>query len=313
MLGNYVTLVRSSKVIDEVASQIGESTDDILSALTVSHESGTEVLSITYDTPKKYHSADVVNEIIDSFTVQLEDLYKIKPSAVSTFSIPTDSDTPYNIDYVKNIALALGVAATLALIITFIRFDKDQSVEHASDPLLNKKDDAEYRKKLLADREVLRKKESAARQAEIEARAIEAQVRTAEAEARIAQARADQAAAAATDTENRSRIAEAETRIEAAAALKKKVELESIQREEQMRELAITTKRQAELHRDRLIEVEKINTEKAIYEAKAQLNIARSVSDRRFKSSGTPLSPLQPLPEDQVAPKPSLTAAFNHN
>lgn len=311
ILGNYVTLAQSPKVIDDVSKRIDEDTDAVISNLTVTNESGTEAISIRYNTPRTSYSASVVTRIIDSFTNQLGELYDIKSDAIVILTTPTDSEVPYNIDYPKNIALALVVAAILGLVVTFIRFDREQSHELALDPLLNSKEEIERKKRLLAEKEAIREKESAARRAEVEARAVEAKVRSAEAETRIAKARADQTAAAASDIENRSRIAEAEARIEAAAALKKKVELESIQREEQLREFTITTKRQAELNRERIIELEKINTEKAVLEAKAQLNIARAVADRRFKTGGTPLSPLQPLPEDQVPPKPSLTSLFN--
>lgn len=182
LLSNYVSLVTSSRVLNPVAEELNNdpNADTIADGLTAKNKSGTEVISIEYSTPQK-NGALVVEKVIESLKVSLEDLYDVKPSSVIVFTQPEDSGEPYNIKVANNILIAFGGGLALALLITFIRFDNHRAKLNGS-PIKIPKDQL---KRTAEENAELQEREMAVRRIEIEAREVEARARIAKAKTQL--------------------------------------------------------------------------------------------------------------------------------
>lgn len=123
LINNYIDLITSRRVLEPVvAKQNNTKTyEELLDSVQVANQKDTAVIDITAISTSAQQSADIANEITNSFKSAVYDLYK--DSGVVVVDSAVRASTPSNINKELQLALATATGFVLSLIVLFFIYD----------------------------------------------------------------------------------------------------------------------------------------------------------------------------------------------
>lgn len=229
VLGNYVALMTSNRVLSRVEQKSGIDSTTIRNNLSVSRDKSNEIIDISYTSQESDRAAGVINNTIESFQEVVTEMYEVPKDGVNTLSAPIDSGKPVNKSYVTPVLMAFAGGLALALVISFLRFDADQT----SAKKLQEQSEEEKRKqrRIARDAEAVRKQKVTTELKAIEAHRLELEARSAEAKHKISEFNLKKINAEVAKAEKLLKVAEAEKKIAETDAKKAKAIAETAELE----------------------------------------------------------------------------------
>ena len=133
LVATYSKIVTSPVVMDKVITNLGldYSSSKLSSKVSVSTETGTQIIKISVSDPDKSLAADITNEVVKVFSAEIKNIYNL--SNVSIIGVAGEAENPYNSNYVKDFAIYLLIGLVLAVGIVFVIFYFDTSIKSADE------------------------------------------------------------------------------------------------------------------------------------------------------------------------------------
>ena len=133
LVATYSKIVTSPVVVEKVIQNLGldYSNSTLVSKISVSTETGTQIIKISVSDPNKALAADITNEVVKVFSAEIKSIYNL--SNVSVIGIAGEAENPYNSNYLKDFLIYFLVGAVLALGIVFVVFYFDTSIKSAEE------------------------------------------------------------------------------------------------------------------------------------------------------------------------------------
>lgn len=133
LVATYSKIVTSPVVVEKVIQNLGldYSNSTLVSKISVSTETGTQIIKISVSDPNKSLAADITNEVVKVFSAEIKSIYNL--SNVSVIGIAGEAENPYNSNYLKDFLIYFLVGAVLALGIVFVVFYFDTSIKSAEE------------------------------------------------------------------------------------------------------------------------------------------------------------------------------------
>ena len=288
-LGNYVELLKSQTVLGDAAEAInvtGIDVNALQESLTVKNEKNTDVISIEYVTRDETNGEYVVHETIQSFKNAMYDLYGIEGEGINIINQPHSSNTPYNVELIKQIAIGFGIGVAMALVVAFIRFDMLNSDEQkkASEA------DSWANSRLTPEQKRIQKLEMKQKKLALEAGISEEEARKARAESETAAARSATIESEVDSAKKEIEIAKAKK--EAAFLLAEEAEKNALAENIKIKAAIATDQlnsekeevgRQAELAKSQAdLDLKKANARMEIEATKEQQRVKREIMDAKI-------------------------------
>lgn len=133
LLSTYTKIAKSDKVLEQVIKKLklNISVQDLSSLINVEAVSNTEVFKISVINPNNVLAANITNELLNTFSQEVQDLYNM--NNVYAMDYAEVSNSPYNINHIKDISVftIIGVIAALSMVViiylldTTIKSEKD--------------------------------------------------------------------------------------------------------------------------------------------------------------------------------------------
>ena len=146
MTKNYVALLGGNNIQSKVAKELNVDTNVVSSALSISNETDTQIISISATTTDPQLSKKIVDTTVDVFTNEVKETLNIEIPTLSEFiketlninNITTVDDaklqtSPVSPSVPKNIVIGGLVGAILSIGIIFIRFMLDNRLHTKED------------------------------------------------------------------------------------------------------------------------------------------------------------------------------------
>lgn len=133
LIGTYSKLVKSSKVVRQVLSNLNieENENKIKNNISVTAEEDSEVIRITVNHENATYAAKIANEVASEFSKMINELYKIDNIyIVDKAEVPNG---PSNIHHAKDVILFALVGLALSAAYVFILNMLDNTIKTAED------------------------------------------------------------------------------------------------------------------------------------------------------------------------------------
>lgn len=133
LVSTYSELVKSKNVLREVIKNlnINESEENLKDNITVSAVKDTELIQITVTNYYPDRASDIANEIAKVFTKKVGEIYNI--NNVYIVDEAERSNTPYNINHIKDIAIFIAIGLIVSVGYVLISNLLDTTVKSAED------------------------------------------------------------------------------------------------------------------------------------------------------------------------------------
>ena len=129
LVGTYSEIIKSRNVLSQVIENLGlETTVESLSKnVSVEAVQNTEIIKISVGADDPEVAARIANEIASVFTTEIKKIYKL--NNVSVVDKAVKSNKPYNINYIKDNVIYIGLGLVLSCGIIFILFYFDTTIK----------------------------------------------------------------------------------------------------------------------------------------------------------------------------------------
>ncbi len=133
LVATYSEIMKSRTVAQEVKEklQLDISEESLMSNISVSAKSDTEMLTIKVLNENPLTAADVANTLSIVFTEKVKEIYNIENVTIIDKAIP--STEPSNINYIKNVGLFGIVGLVMSCGILFVMFYFDNRIKSKSE------------------------------------------------------------------------------------------------------------------------------------------------------------------------------------
>lgn len=133
LISTYAGILESSKVVRQVISNLGieDSEESIKNNVSVTSETGTDIIKITVSNTEPKKAADIANEMAVVFTEEVKRLYGM--DNVKTLDSAEVSDEPSNIHLSKTMIIFGAIGFIIASACIFIVYMLDNSVKTSED------------------------------------------------------------------------------------------------------------------------------------------------------------------------------------
>ena len=133
LISTYTGIIESSKVIRQVISnlQIEDKEESIRSNVSVSAESGTDIIKITVTNTNPERAADIANEMAVVFAEEVKRLYGM--DNINTLDPAEVSDSPSNVNLTKTIIIFGAIGFVLSAGYIFVGYMLDNSIKSQED------------------------------------------------------------------------------------------------------------------------------------------------------------------------------------
>lgn len=130
LVATYGKIIKSRRVLGQVIDnlELDMSVSELASKVGVSNDADTSLLKITVKSTDKEQAAAIANEIAKVFSGEIVEIYNIKN--VSIIDEAIISNTPYNINTIKDAVIAGLVGIVLGCGIIFILFYFDTTIKN---------------------------------------------------------------------------------------------------------------------------------------------------------------------------------------
>lgn len=135
LLSTYTKIAKSNKVLEQVIKNLNLniSVQELSSLVSVQSVKNTEVFKITVSNKDNALATSIANELLNVFSNEIKSLYNM--NNVYTMDMAEVSNTPYNINHVKDIAIfaIIGLVISFGLVVVIYLLDttikSEQDVE----------------------------------------------------------------------------------------------------------------------------------------------------------------------------------------
>lgn len=133
LISTYTEVIKSAKVIRSVISNLGieDKEESIRKNVSVTAESGTDIIKITVLNTDPQKAADIANEMAVVFSEEAKRLFGM--DNINTLDLAEASKAPANINHVKTIVIFGIIGLVIAIGYVFIIFMLDNSVKSSDD------------------------------------------------------------------------------------------------------------------------------------------------------------------------------------
>lgn len=131
MTNNYVALIQGNNIQSKVADELKIDTTVVSSALSVTNESDTQIISISATTDDPQLSKNIVDTTVSVFTDEVKETLNI--NNITTVDEAKLQTTPVSPSLTKNLVIGGLVGAILSIGIIFIRFMLDNRIHTKED------------------------------------------------------------------------------------------------------------------------------------------------------------------------------------
>jgi len=129
LVSTYSKIVTSHRVIDTVIENldIDYTYSELAKEVTVSTETGTQIIKVSVSDKDKALSAQLANEIVKVFGEEIKSIYKLQN--VSVVDKAEEASAPDNVNYIKEAIIYILVGTVLAFGIVFVIFYFDTTIK----------------------------------------------------------------------------------------------------------------------------------------------------------------------------------------
>lgn len=129
LVDTYAEIVKSRRVLDQVINELKLDTtyEELHDKITVTALNNTEIIKITVNDADAKKAMNIANVTASYFTDEIVDLYNM--NNVNVLDKAFQSDTPYNINVMKQIIIYFMIGFVLAAGILFVIFYFDRTIK----------------------------------------------------------------------------------------------------------------------------------------------------------------------------------------
>ena len=129
LVETYAQIVKSRRVLDQVISELKLDTtyEELNNKIAVTALNNTEIIKITVNDADAKKAMNIANVTASYFTDEIVDLYNM--NNVNVLDKAFQSDTPYNINVMKQIIIYFTIGFVLAAGILFVIFYFDRTIK----------------------------------------------------------------------------------------------------------------------------------------------------------------------------------------
>lgn len=133
LISTYAEILESSKVVRQVISNLGieDSEESIRNNVSVTAESGTDIIKITVSNTEPKKAADIANEMAVVFAEEVKRLYGM--DNINTLDPAEANDVPSNVNFTKTIIIFGVIGFVIAVAYVFIIYMLDNSIKSGED------------------------------------------------------------------------------------------------------------------------------------------------------------------------------------
>lgn len=133
LISTYSGLLESSKVTRQVISNLGidDSEASIKNNVSVSAETGTDIIKITVKNTDPEKAADIANEMAVVFAEEVKRLYGM--DNINTLDVAEPNEDPSNVNLTKTIIIFGVIGAVIGIGYVFVLFMLDNSIKSSED------------------------------------------------------------------------------------------------------------------------------------------------------------------------------------
>ena len=129
LVGTYSEIIKSRRVLEPVIENLGldYSYGELKSNVTVSSVTNAEIIRISVGDKNAQIATSIANEIANVFSTEVQKIYKL--NNVSVVDKAVDNLKPYNVNYIKDNIIYIGIGIMLSCGIIFIKFYFDTTIK----------------------------------------------------------------------------------------------------------------------------------------------------------------------------------------
>lgn len=133
LISTYSGLLESSKVTRQVITNLGidDSEASIKNNVSVSAETGTDIIKITVKNTDPEKAADIANEMAVVFAEEVKRLYGM--DNINTLDVAEPNEVPSNVNLTKTIIIFGIIGAVIGVGYVFVLFMLDNSIKSSED------------------------------------------------------------------------------------------------------------------------------------------------------------------------------------
>lgn len=129
LVGTYSEIIKSRNVLSQVIDNLGLDTtvESLSKNVSVEAVQNTEIIKISVGADDPEVAARIANEIANVFATEIKKIYKL--NNVSVVDKAVKSNNPYNINYVKDNIIYIGLGLVLSCGLIFVLFYFDTTIK----------------------------------------------------------------------------------------------------------------------------------------------------------------------------------------
>lgn len=129
LVATYSEIIKSRKVLEPVIEnlRLKYTYAELKANVTVTSVTNTEIIRITVSDKKSEKATRIANEIAEVFTDEVQKIYKL--NNVSVVDKAVSSTKPYNVNFVKDNIIYMGLGLIISCGIIFIKFYFDTTIK----------------------------------------------------------------------------------------------------------------------------------------------------------------------------------------
>ena len=139
LISTYSEIMKSRSVAEQVINELNLniSENELMSNVSVSAKDDTEMLKISVSNKDPQIAAQIANSITEVFKIKIKEIYNIEN--VTTIDTAIASNSPYNVNYIKNSAIfaLIGAISSCGILFLLFYFDTRIKSKEEVEDLLN--------------------------------------------------------------------------------------------------------------------------------------------------------------------------------
>ena len=137
LVTTYTEIIRSRRVLNQVIKELNLdcTVSELSNMINVEAVGDTEIIKITVSNKNKKKAAIIADQIADTFSKEIKDLYHLEN--VSVVDKAVVNNKAYNINYLKDNIIFLGIGIVLTFGVVFVMYYFDTTIK-SSDVVENK-------------------------------------------------------------------------------------------------------------------------------------------------------------------------------
>ena len=137
LVTTYTEIIKSRRVLNQVIKELNLdcTVSELSNMIRVEAVGDTEIIKITVSNKNKKKAAIIADQIADTFSKEIKDLYHLENVSVVDKAVVNNS--AYNVNYLKDNIIFLGIGIVLTFGVVFVMYYFDTTIK-SSDVVENK-------------------------------------------------------------------------------------------------------------------------------------------------------------------------------